>query len=324
MQPAEIPAGRYLTCTWVVRIDSGGQTKALLMRNRLLHEAGVQPWILSFVPIRNLTEVRQALLEKGQLLPGTRLEGIYDYYRERGWSGEESAESPLAGLGKHAVRREHRPDGTPWRTTYRLGPMGATVFDYQRDDGSTYLRIPAFSFTDQGTWPDRIQQVSPSGTVVGRFASLGDWFRAWVREIVDGERAFVFLEARVLTPHLVPMADQNVHLIQVMHSVHLGGIGVSHRDQLCLFVAVARQVDGLRDLRPDVRLATDGSASRRRSTRSAWFSRGFRTPASTCSATAPAATCSSDTSTVEDCRRRSPCTDTTRAHGRRWHAPARS
>jgi poly(glycerol-phosphate) alpha-glucosyltransferase len=98
--------------------------------------------------------------------------------------------------------------------------LDTLVYDYLRSDGSTFLRIPAFSFQDPQSWPTLIQPVSRAGEALKPFTSLGKWFRNWVKELAQDERAFVFVETRVLTPHLVPMKPSNIHLIQVMHNVH--------------------------------------------------------------------------------------------------------
>ena len=220
MPHPELPSGKYLTCTWEVKPDAGGQTRAMLMRNRMVHDAGIMPGILSFVAVPNLDDRRAALLEQGQLLPGSQLDSIFDHYRERGWCDPKPSGEPLEDLSQETVSEELRADGSPWRVTYQGARSEDRIYDYLRSDGSTYLRVPHFSFADPSSWPRRIEKVSPEGEVVGRFKSLGQWFRGYVREVAGDERAFVFLETRVLTPHLVPMRAPNIHLVQVMHNIH--------------------------------------------------------------------------------------------------------
>ena len=43
MPDAALPEGRYLSCALRISFDAGGQTRALLMRNRNLVRAGVRP-----------------------------------------------------------------------------------------------------------------------------------------------------------------------------------------------------------------------------------------------------------------------------------------
>lgn len=224
MPDAQLPPGRYLTCTWEVKGDGGGgQTRVLLQRNRMVCRAGFEPRILSFVAVPDIEQRRTRLLERRLLLPGMRLDTIFDHYREHDWSVDpdpDEVREPLTDLRKHTISEELRPDGTPWRTTYEPPRSENRVYDYQRADGSTYLRIPHFAFSDPASWPRLIQRVSREGEVLGSFNSLSQWFRGWVREVAEDERAFVFLETRVLTPHLSSMKAPNIHLIQVMHNVH--------------------------------------------------------------------------------------------------------
>lgn len=220
MSHVELPPARYLTCTWGVKADAGGQTRAMLMRNRMVHGAGIMPRILSFVPVPDIERRREELFDRGLMLPGTQLDSIYDHYRELGWPDEEPSGESLVDLRKDTINEEVRHDGTPWRITYQGARADDRIYDYQRSDGSTFLRIGHVSFSDPDSWPRRIQKVSREGEVVGRFPALGPWFRGWVRQIADGDRALVFLETRVLTPHLVPMRAPNIHLIQVMHNIH--------------------------------------------------------------------------------------------------------
>src|ERR671910_451048 len=51
MPDVELPPGRYLTCAYQVHPEAGGQTRAMLMRNRILAlEGGVRPEVLTLVP----------------------------------------------------------------------------------------------------------------------------------------------------------------------------------------------------------------------------------------------------------------------------------
>jgi poly(glycerol-phosphate) alpha-glucosyltransferase len=44
-----LPEGRYLSCAFAVSPDAGGQTRALLLRNRILAaRGGVRPTLLTF------------------------------------------------------------------------------------------------------------------------------------------------------------------------------------------------------------------------------------------------------------------------------------
>jgi len=219
----EFPSGRYLTATWEVKPDGGGQTRALLQRNRMFCQAGLEPRILSFVAVPDLEKRRASMLDGGQLLPGISLDTIYDYYREREPPASEPLHRPLPDLSRRLIEQTTRFDGSPWRRVYRGPGRDELVYDYLRADGTPYLRIPHFSLSEPSTRLRDVQLISSTAETVDRSLTLRQWFREWVLELTGDERSFVFLETRVLTPHLVPISAPNVHTIQVMHNVHTEG-----------------------------------------------------------------------------------------------------
>lgn len=218
-----LPSGRYLSAAIDVSHEYGGQTRALLMRNRILaREAGVAPTLLTFGQAPDYPARNQALLEHRLTLPGIGLLNIYDHYREHDWSDPEPTGEELTDLRAHLTLEETHSDGLPWRATYRLPETGGVVHDFLRADGTPFLRIPGFVFRDAATWPHEIQRVSREGEVVGTFRSLGQWFRGWVRELTaDDERVFLFMDTRYLVPHLVPMKAPKMHLVYVLHNIHV-------------------------------------------------------------------------------------------------------
>lgn len=223
MLTTAMPSGMYLSCTIDVSPDYGGQTRALLMRNRILaSEAGLRPSLLTFNAANDYDERRRICLERGLLIPEVALLNIYEYYREHGWDDSEASTEALEDLRPHLTAEERLLDGTPWRTTYKKPGTGQIVYDYLRQDGSPYLRIPDFTFKDESTWPSGIQRISEEGTVHGEFRSIGQWFRGWVKEFSEDEdRAFVFMDSRYIVPHLVPMKAPNIYLIYLLHNIHL-------------------------------------------------------------------------------------------------------
>src|SRR5215217_5221430 len=221
--PTELPHGRYLSCALRVATDSGGQTRALLMRNRIFAlEGGVRPDVLTFGAAADYDKRRQTLLERGLLTEQIELLNIYEHYRERGWGGQEPTGERLADLGAHRIREDFTPDGAPWRVVYRPPGARRNVYDYLRFDGTPYLRIPGFGLHNVSRGRGTIQQVGPQGDVVGELNSVGQWFRRWLRELVgEEERAFVFIDSRFVVPHIVPMRARRIHLIYQMHNIHL-------------------------------------------------------------------------------------------------------
>jgi poly(glycerol-phosphate) alpha-glucosyltransferase len=242
-----MPDGRYLSCALAVTTDSGGQTRALLMRNRIFAlEGGVRPDVLTFGAAPDYDERRETLLERGLLVEPIRLLNIYEHYRDRGWGAREPTGRQLADLGAHRMREDLAPDGSPWRVAYRSPDWRLTVYDYLRSDGTPFLRIPAFGLNNLSRGRGTIQQVGPQGEVVGELESVGQWFRRWIRDLVgDEERAFVFMDSRFVVPHVVPMRGRRFHLIYQMHNLHLAAPYQWNSEVLRAYRRVLSRIGGM-------------------------------------------------------------------------------
>ena len=78
-----MPEGQYFSAHGMISAGAGGQTRALLMRNRLLvQRAGIEPTLLTFDNIQDYPRVRGACVDSGQLFGPMRLLNIYEWYRE--------------------------------------------------------------------------------------------------------------------------------------------------------------------------------------------------------------------------------------------------
>lgn len=218
-----MPQGRYLSCVVDVSPDAGGQTRAMLMRNRIFaRAAGVRPTVLTFGPTTDYAERRELLLERGLLIPEISLLNIYEHYRDHEWGVRDDTGEHLEDLSDHVVGHKDFTDGSPWRTTYRLPGATTAIHDYLRRDGTPFLRIPELVYKEPGTWPKNILAITRSGEVARSFRSLGQWWRLWVRELTENdERAFVFIDSRHAVPHLVPMLAPHIHMVYVLHNVHV-------------------------------------------------------------------------------------------------------
>jgi poly(glycerol-phosphate) alpha-glucosyltransferase len=222
MNGRELPSGRYLTITIDVHPDYGGQTRALLMRNRIFAKEGANADVLMVGATSDLDWRRETLRERGLLSDGLDLLNIYEHYRDTDWPGEEPTDTEPPDLSAHVTRETTLPDGAPWRRTYRLS-NGRVIYDYLRPDGSTFIRMPNFSYRAPATWPSDISRISRDGRVVGGYRSPAVWYRRWLRDLSDGEQTFVFLDSRFMVPLVAPMKAPNVHLAYLMHNIHIGG-----------------------------------------------------------------------------------------------------
>jgi len=223
MPETGLPEGRYLSCAFRVSLDAGGQTRALLMRNRILARAGVRPDIVVLGAAPDHAARRDELLERGLLVDGVGLLNIYDHFRAHGWGDRKPTGHELADLSAYRISEEADADGAPWRITYRVPGERYATYDYLRPDGSPYLRIQAFGLASGSRGRGPIFLIDEQGQVVGRFRAAAQWFRRWIRALARAnERAFVFVDSRYVVPHVLPIKARRVHMIYVMHNLHVG------------------------------------------------------------------------------------------------------
>ncbi|MCW2810507.1 MAG: hypothetical protein JWP61_965 [Friedmanniella sp.] len=222
--PSAFPQGRYLSATGVARPNSGGQTRAMLMRSRLITAATGRPVdVLCFDPSRGYDQVRAAWRRSGLLTEDMQLLNIFEHYRTAGWGDDRGSSEGLAELhGLEAVDKPH-PDGSPWSTSYLDPASGRVVVnDYRRADNSVYLRAAPYRTTSPEALPRELIRVSPDGEICGRYTSLTPWYHRWIRELTaEDEQTFLFMDSRYLVPIIAPLTDPAVHLIYVLHNCHL-------------------------------------------------------------------------------------------------------
>jgi poly(glycerol-phosphate) alpha-glucosyltransferase len=247
----ELPDGQYFNCPVDLHPDAGGQTRAMLMRNRIFtRECGIAPTILTFNPVTDLEERREKLLERGLLLEEISTRNIYAHYRQSGWGpppADGRTAAPVEDLGDRLVQEETFPDGSPWRKTYRISDKGR-VHEYLRVDGTPYLRIPSFVFGQPPTWPQSILQIDEREMVVGEFTSLGQWFRRWIRELADDRRSFVFIDSRHSSHHIIPMRAPHIHLVYVLHNIHVAKPRHWSSEQSVMYRRLMPRVGGMNAL----------------------------------------------------------------------------
>jgi poly(glycerol-phosphate) alpha-glucosyltransferase len=246
MAEIQMPEGRYFSLSGMIRAGTGGQTRALLMRNRILTQrAGIDTTLLTFDSSPVYPEVRSELEAHEQLVPGMQLLNIFEWYRDAGdapyhpRTSDDAGEDAEAGADKGAAARgadalpelddfvsedEAHPDGTIYRTVYRHKRSGSeAVHDYRRADGTVYLRTPAGPGADS-TPATAYHLVNREGVPVQSWARKGGWHRLWLRTLAgDAERVFVISDSRFALAHIVPMRDQRFHVLHLMHNAHTVG-----------------------------------------------------------------------------------------------------
>lgn len=242
---AKFPSGRYFSTPIDIGAEYGGQTRALLLRNRMfVTEVGLRPQVLTFTPRPDWEARRGAMLANGMLLPEIATPNIHEHYRAHGWPGVPLASSAPLDVTRLAADEQDDERGRPWRTTYR-GPDGVVAHDYLRPDGSPFLRVPPFKFGDPDSWPSRIDRFDEAGAPLEPLGSVGAWFRGWIDHLSAGEQSFVFIDSRFSVPHLVPLRIPHLRSIYVMHNIHVLSPRRWNSDTTDMYARVLNRIGGM-------------------------------------------------------------------------------
>lgn len=219
-----LPGGRYLSLTPRILPDAGGQTRAILLRNRIFTTAGSQAAVLTVSATPEHGARGELLTERGLLLPGTGWLNLFEHYRDTDWAGYDlTPPEELPPPPGRLVAEEAHEDGSLWRRRY-LRDDDTSWWDYVRPDGSVFVRTPPFSFDDPATWTRRLRLVSREGAQVGTLPSRAAWIRRWLQELTaepaDGP-TFVMLDSRFMVPVMTPLDVPDAHLVYLMHNIHV-------------------------------------------------------------------------------------------------------
>jgi poly(glycerol-phosphate) alpha-glucosyltransferase len=211
-----MPEGAYFSASGTIRANAGGQTRALLMRNRLLAQrAGIEPTIVTFDAVSSYAETRASLRADGLLVDPMRLLNIFEWYRDHSVDHLEPIGEALPDIENHQRVDEAHPDGTVHRTEYLSWETGAAAIrDYLRPDGSVYARIPVHS--------TELTLVNSKGLPVARWPTVAGWHQYWIRELTPPDtRAFIITDSRFELAHVLGLQGDQFHLIHLIHNIHL-------------------------------------------------------------------------------------------------------
>jgi hypothetical protein len=215
-----MPEGKYFSLSQMVRATSGGQTRALLMRNRLLAQrAGIDPTVLTFDATSGYAQTRAGLRDQGLLVEPMQLLNIFEWYREHSVDHLEPIGAALPDAGNQPSVDEPHPDGTVHRTQYWNPETGqTTIQDYRRADGSVYVRVPS-----RGQGVTSVTLVNGKGQPVGSWPDLDGWHQHWIRELTPPDtRAFIISDSRYEMVKILGLQGDQFHIIHLIHNIHLG------------------------------------------------------------------------------------------------------
>jgi poly(glycerol-phosphate) alpha-glucosyltransferase len=216
----QLPDGAYFSVSGMIRANTGGQTRALLMRNRLLAQrAGIEPTIVTFDPAPTYPDTRASLREHGLLVDPMRLLNIFEWYREHSLDDLEPIGDELPEVENHKTVDDAHPDGTLHVTQYVSSETGqAAIRDYRRPDGSVYARVPA-----HGSDLTPMTLVNSKGLPVASWPTVAEWHQHWIRQLTPPDtRAFIISDSRYALVNILGLQSDQFHIIQLLHNIHVG------------------------------------------------------------------------------------------------------
>jgi poly(glycerol-phosphate) alpha-glucosyltransferase len=221
MPQITMPEGKYFSLSQMVRATSGGQTRALLMRNRLLAQrSGIEPTIVTFDGWSRYAQIRAELREQGQLVDPMRLLNIFEWYRDHGVDDVEAIGAALPDVENCDAVDEAHPDGTVHRTLYRNARTGqAAVHDYRRPDGTVYARVGVRHAGE----PTPVTLVNTDGFPVAHWPDEAGWHQHWIRGLTPPDtRAFIISDSRYELVNILGLQGDQFHIIHLIHNIHVG------------------------------------------------------------------------------------------------------
>jgi poly(glycerol-phosphate) alpha-glucosyltransferase len=217
-----MPAGQYFSLSGMMTATSGGQTRALLMRNRLLAQwCGIEPILLTFDARPHYPQTRAGLREQGQLVDPMRLLNIFEWYRDLDTDNMAATGDPLPGLDEFATEEDHQSDGSVYRTRYlHRSNLEDIAHDYRRPDGSVYLRLPVGPKVR--TPGAEVTLVNSAGQPVDSWPGEREWHQQWIMSLAEPEaRVFIISDSRFSLAHILPMPDERFHVVHLVHNIHV-------------------------------------------------------------------------------------------------------
>lgn len=209
-----------------IRAGTGGQTRAVIGRNRLFTQLTGQPTnLITIDDDPRYRTVRETFTASGELIEGMQLLNLFEWYRDRDLPPDTK---PIADAlpelqGFTTVDIPH-PDGGVHYTSYREQHSGDEALrDYRRADGSVYIRTPA----GWGYSATPYLLVDRDGRPVASWRRMGGWAREWLQTLTEGsERVFMITDSRYAFNVVHPIRDERFHVIYQVHNAHVRGVGL--------------------------------------------------------------------------------------------------
>ena len=216
--PHQLPDGRQLAVTWGIPEPFGGMTSALLHRSRaFVHLARRDVDVLTFDPTPGIADLRERLLDAGELVPGIRLRNVYDELR-----AAPPAPGPIAFRPGHvrpdAVDVIEARDGSSLVVARRGGHRVA--LEHLRADGTLAVRDER---ARESGAPRLITAYDEAGDPVRQWTGAWAFYADWLDGLIGAERAFAITDSKTVANFMAHYRRPNLVSLHVVHNSHLEG-----------------------------------------------------------------------------------------------------
>ncbi len=178
MPEIRMPEGQYFSLSGMIRANTGGQTRALLMRNRLLAQrAGIEPTILTFDAFRAIADTRAACASR--VFSWTRCDcstsssGI----ASTASTSSNRSDRPLDVWTAYDARRR-RPPGRHRAPDAVLNPRDRPGSDPGLPPSRRLGLCPRPGATANEQTP--VTLVNSRGSPVARWPNAAGWHQQWI------------------------------------------------------------------------------------------------------------------------------------------------
>jgi len=231
----ELPPGKYFMVMWNIAQQFGGMTSMCMTRARnFLHYAGVNAPVLCFSLTGRFKALEASLKERGYLAAENQVLNVFEYYRAADLTNRPEVQAPdWRGRRPHDSEFRHEriidEDDLVIADVYRADDNAIVYRECYRPDGSVYFVDQSHYNSEGARSKRRVWLIDQVGRPVGFYGGAGQFYYAWLDELVGDDRATFIFDDKSAATILRKYSRPNVLMITPIHSNHIKSAGDPER-----------------------------------------------------------------------------------------------